>query len=303
MNVRLDRLATLYFASPYLRLMLEREPSIPVLMYHSITSSEHANVHSYYQTTTSPAAFARQLQYLQANGYTTCTLDQAVRQLEENCRPCAKTVVLTFDDGFRNFYSEAFPLLTQYGFTAIVFLPTAFIADMPRPFKGEDCLSWGEVRELKQHGIEFGSHTVNHPWLRELGASAIKDEIVNSKATIEQKLGCKVDSFAYPYAFPQTDRDFTRQLREMLSAAGYKTGVSTIVGRANRHSDPLFIERLPVNSCDDLAFFQAKLAGAYDWMATSQHLLKVLKSHLGLTRIGANLHMSNDFPWRTEPHS
>ena len=302
MNFRLDRLATLYLASPYLRLMPGREPSIPVLMYHSISGSEQSNVHPYYCTTTSPAVFADQLKYLRENGYTSCTPAQAIRQLEGNCSTGAKSVVFTFDDGYRNFYSDAFPLLQQYGFSATVFLPTAFIGETPRPFKGEDCLTWSEVRELKRQGIEFGSHTVNHPWLRELSMSAVRDELVNSKDTIEQKLGCPIDSFAYPYAFPQTERDFTKMLRELLVAAGYKSGVCTIVGRASRRSDSLFLERLPVNSCDDKTLFRAKLAGAYDWIGASQHIVKAIKSRLRSSQSRSNLYVSNDLPWRTQPH-
>lgn len=278
MNFRLDRFATLYLASPYRRLIQPSEPCIPILMYHSITEDEQFNAHPYYRTATSLAVFAKQLQHLHSQGYTTCTLAQAVRQLETNNVTPTKSVVLTFDDGFRNFYQNAFLLLHQYSFGATVFLPTAYIGDAPIPFKGEDCLTWSEVRELKQQGIEFGSHTVNHPWLRELSFSAVNDEIVNSKETIEQKLGCAIESFSYPYAFPQTDKDFTRVLRELLQAAGYRNGVSTIVGRANRRSEPLFLDRLPVNSCDDRALFQAKLEGAYDWIAMVQEATKIIKS-------------------------
>ncbi|MFY9743486.1 MAG: polysaccharide deacetylase family protein [Candidatus Sulfotelmatobacter sp.] len=315
MNFRLDRLATLYLASPYRRLMSRSEQCIPILMYHCVSEDEQSNVHPYYRTNTSPAMFAVQLRSLKTHGYTSCTLAQAVRQLESELRAqleakpesktstAAKSVVLTFDDGFRNFYREAFPLLSEYGFSATMFLPTAYIGDAPISFKGEDCLTWAEVRELKQHGIDFGSHTVTHPRLRELSASAINDELVNSKHTLEQKLGCPADSFAYPYAFPQTDKDFTQMLRNLLQAAGYKHGVSTIVGRANRRSEPLFLERLPVNSCDDNALFEAKLEGAYDWIATSQHISKALKSRLRHPLGRPNLQISNDLPLRTQPHS
>jgi peptidoglycan/xylan/chitin deacetylase (PgdA/CDA1 family) len=303
MNLRFDRFATLYLASPYRRLVLHSESCIPILMYHSISEAEQSNVHPYYRTTTSPAMFAVQLKFLKSQGYQTCTLAQAVRQLEARASTAAKFVVLTFDDGFRNFYSNAFPLLNEYGFSATMFLPTAYIGDAPIPLKGEDCLTWAEVRELKQHGIDFGSHTVTHPRLRELSASAINDELVNSKDTLEQKLGCPADSFAYPYAFPQTDQDFTRMLRHLLQAAGYKNGVSTIVGRAKRRSEPLFLERLPVNSCDDNALFEAKLDGAYDWIATLQHISKTLKSRLRHPLGRPNLQISNDLPLSTQPHS
>jgi hypothetical protein len=119
---------------------------------------------------------------------------------------------------------------------------------------------------------------VTHPQLRDLSAPAINEELTKSKKSIEEELGCAVDSFAYPYAFPQTDTDFKKILRESLRLAGYQNGVCTIVGRANRRSEPLFMERLPVNSCDDTALFKAKLAGAYDWISKSQQLVKMAKT-------------------------
>jgi peptidoglycan/xylan/chitin deacetylase (PgdA/CDA1 family) len=264
-------------------------------MYHSI-SDEAETVHPYYRTSTSPEQFASQMKYLRENGYTTCSLAQAIERLQQQTQAEAKFVVITFDDGYRDFYQHAFPALSQWGFSATVFLPTAFIGDHPLQFKGKDCLTWAEVRELNNHGILFGSHTVTHPQLRELSGAAINAEIANSKATIEEKLGSAVRSFAYPYAFPQTDADFTKMLRDSLRRAGYRNGVSTIVGRANPTSEPLFLERLPVNSCDDQALFSAKLAGAYDWICTSQYLTKMVKARLRSPAGGAKHSISKDFP-------
>ena len=276
MSLRLDRFATLYLVSPFLRLAPEREPSIPILMYHSISDEDESNTQAYYRTKTSPAVFAAHMNYLRESGYRTCSPAQAMQQLPS--QTADKLVVITFDDGYRDFNQHAFPLLNQYGFSATIFLPTAYIGENPIPFKGKDCLTWAEVRELNQWGILFGSHTVNHPQLHELSVHSINDEVVNSKNTIEEKLGCAVDSFAYPYAFPQADTDFTRMLRDLLRQAGYQSGVCTIVGRVNRKSEPLFLERLPINSCDDHALFRAKLDGAYDWIAKPQRLAKMAKS-------------------------
>lgn len=295
MSFRFDRFATLYLVNPLRRSASGDKPSIPILMYHSI-SDEAETAHPYYRTSTSPQQFALQMKYLHENGYTTCSLARAIQGLQQQRQPTAKHVVITFDDGFRDFYQHAFPALNEYGFSATVFLPTAFIGDRPLQFKGKDCLTWAEVRELNNHGILFGSHTVTHPQLRELSVPAINEEITNSKATIEEKLGAAVDSFAYPYAFPQTDSDFTKILRDSLSRAGYQNGVCTIVGRANRNSEPLFLERLPVNSCDDQALLSAKLAGAYDWIGTSQYLTKMVKTRLRSPVGGAKHSIPKDFP-------
>ncbi len=296
MDLRFDRLTTLYLVSPLLRLTGGGERCVPILMYHSITDEDELGAHAYYRTKTSPARFAAQLQQLHHWGYTTCNLAQAMQGLRDKTQPAAKVVVITFDDGYRDFYSAAFPLLNRYGFSATVFLPTAYIGELPVAFKGKDCLTWAEVRELHRHGIQFGSHTVTHPQLHELSPGKIQEEIVNSKRTIEEKLGSAVDSFAYPYAFPQTDAGFKTMLRDTLSRAGYQNGVCTIVGRAKPTSEAFFLERLPMNSCDDSALFEAKLRGAYDWIAPAQFLAKLGKGYRKRSAGGAKYNVSKDFP-------
>lgn len=280
MDLRLDRLATLYLVAPLMRLVPEKPMSVPILMYHSIAEEDESRIHAYYRTTTSPNAFVAQMEYLHRNEYQTCSLAQAIALLQAGSAKAVKTVAITFDDGYRDFYRTAFPVLNQFGFTASVFLPTDYIGESTLQFKGRDCLTWSEVRELQRYGISFGSHTVTHPQLRSLEWDAIQKEIVNSKKAIEEKTGSAVDSFAYPYAFPQTEIEFKKMLRESLRRAGYRNGVCTIVGRSGCGSDPFFMERLPVNSFDDRALFQAKLAGAYDWISKSQYVVKMAKTRV-----------------------
>jgi peptidoglycan/xylan/chitin deacetylase (PgdA/CDA1 family) len=277
MGLRIDRLATLYVVDPLRRLSSRGKASIPILMYHSIADEDEAGVHSYYRTATAPPVFAAQMESLQQNGFSVIDLSKALRCFSE---PEAKknSVVITFDDGFRNFYTNAFPILSRYGFTATMYLPTAYIGQSRLSFKGKECLTWSEVRELQKHGISFGSHTVTHPQLHDCDANARKKEVAESKQTIEQELGCAVQSFAYPYAFPETDAGFKRSLREELHQSGYENGVCTTVGRPNPASDPFFLKRLPVNSDDDSRLFLAKVAGSYDWLARPQYLLKLAKS-------------------------
>ncbi|MGO8772922.1 MAG: polysaccharide deacetylase family protein [Terracidiphilus sp.] len=296
MSFRFDRFATLYVVNPLRRSVSGNKPSIPILMYHSISDDAETGVHPYYRTSTSPQRFASQMKYLSDNGYRTASLTDVVTQLQGQAAVADKRVVITFDDGYRDFYREAFPVLDRFGFSATVFLATSFVGDRTLQFKSRDCLTWTEVRELRKSGIFFGSHTVTHPQLRALSMPAINEEIVSSKRTIEEKLGSAVDSFAYPYAFPQTDSDFKKMLRDSLRQAGYQNGVCTVVGRARRSSDPFFMERLPVNSCDDTALFQAKLAGAYDWISKSQYVVKMVKAGLLGSVSGAKQPISKDFP-------
>jgi hypothetical protein len=130
--------------------------------------------------------------------------------------------------------------------------------------------------------------------LHDLNPAQIQEEIANSKKTIEEKTGCAVDSFAYPYAFPQADQDFKTRLRDTLTAAGYANGVCTTVGRASRGSDRFFLERLPVNGCDDETLFEAKLDGAYDWLGSFQYFSKLAKTYVRKPARSGKYHVAKD---------
>ena len=156
----------------------------------------------------------------------------------------------------------------------------AFIADSPRPFKKRPCMIWDEVRECRDAGIEFGSHTVTHPKLVELDSAAIQRELEESKAQIETHLGIPANSFAYPYAFPGNAK-FVEELTAMLRRLGYTNNVTTRVGRVRPADNPFTLRRLPVNAADDAGFFMAKVQGAYDWLNLPQEAFKKIKNLAG----------------------
>lgn len=265
-------------------------------------------MHPYYRVCTSPKQFSAQMQWLAANGYRGVTLSEGLATLTStrkteharrsqtlDPRP-SKLVVLTFDDGYRDFYTAAAPILRKHRFTATMFLPTGFIGDDRRKFcpstghsikdqkskikNGRECLTWAEVAELHTQGIEFGSHTVNHPKLIEMPRSEVELEIRNSKREIECRLRAPCTTFAYPYAFPDANPEFVRAFTALLKNAGVQFGVTTAIGRAShteKEKSPLTLKRLPVNSSDDLALFNAKVNGAYDWLAWPQNVTKRAK--------------------------
>ena len=287
-QLRPDRLATLYFFHPVRRALSLAAPGIPILMYHSISRRSENGRSAYYSTCTDPEVFAEQVRFLARNGYKTIGLGEAVRRLAKAEQHTDRTVVLTFDDGYGDFYMEAFPVLSRFGYTATVFLPTGFIGYTEQQFNGMPCLIWSQVRDLYHAGIDFGSHTVTHPQLRALANREIEREVRQSKETIEDKLGTSVDSFSYPYAFPEADRAFRRTVRGLLEAAGFRSGVSTIIGTADRSSDALLLERLPVNSGDDAGIFRAKLEGGYDWLHTVQLASKLWAARMSTARAACN---------------
>jgi peptidoglycan/xylan/chitin deacetylase (PgdA/CDA1 family) len=270
-GLRIDRIATIYLFSPLQQRSPRVElPSVPILMYHSISRIRERRVHPYYRIQTMPEVFAQHMAFLRDHGYRTLNLQQTVDILMGKSTPTGRPVVLTFDDGYANFYREAFPVMAQHGFTATVYLPTGYIGSSPMLFQGQECLTWNEVRELQAHGITFGSHTVTHPQLQLLSRTEIEHELRDSKATIEDAVGVSVSSFAYPFAFPQADTSFCHCVRETLEGCGYKNGVCTIIGSASTSDDVFFLRRLPANSADDRALFRSKLEGGYDWVGKIQ---------------------------------
>ena len=282
MSLRLDRLVTVYLANPLRRQLRIGGSCIPILMYHSISDTSEEGKHPYYRTVTSPSVFAQHMEYLHENGYSTIAPSQAADQLiQGGAMASAKVAVITFDDAFADFHRNAFPMLKKYSFTATVYIPTGFVKDSRTSFKSHECLTWNEIRELQSSGISFGSHTVTHPQLYDLAEPLIKEEVEASKQTIEQQLGAPVDSFAYPFAFPDADPGFKKVLQEILGRAGYRNGVCTSIGTAKPGDNPFFLKRLPANGCDDLALFGAKLSGAYDWLSQPQYFSKLAKKWSG----------------------
>jgi peptidoglycan/xylan/chitin deacetylase (PgdA/CDA1 family) len=279
---RIDRLASIYLSHPLARVIgAVSAVRVPILMYHSISDNLFGKSHPYYQINTSPQVFARQMRWLRSNGYRTLDLTQMWAAMEAG-NDLSKTVVITFDDGYRDFYTDAFDTLRQCGFTATIFLATDRIKNSSVRIEGVDYLTWSEVVELHAGGTRFGSHTVTHPDLRSLGPDQIEYEVGYSKETIEQKLGAPVESFSYPFAFPEEDKDFTQFLVGILENQGFENGVSTIIGRASKNNNHFYLPRLPVNSWDDATLLRAKLEGGYDWLHWPQWLYKYAHHNMSL---------------------
>jgi len=280
--MRIDRFFTLYFSRPAMRLFCRSNVmQIPILMYHSISNHLDDHLHPYYRTVTTPERFEQQMRFLSQSGYQVLTVSEAVLLLQKTSelpmsldsqRP---KVVITFDDGLRDFYTSAYPILDKFGFKATMFLTSGLINKIFPT--GRECLREAEIVELAAKGIEFGSHTENHPQLKKLSIAEIAHELSASKTTIETIVRYPVTLFSYPYKFPEEDQNFTRNLATQLVALGYSAEVTTIIGTVQPGDNPFFLKRLPVNDSDDMPLFQAKLDGDYDWLHNCQLTYKKLK--------------------------
>jgi peptidoglycan/xylan/chitin deacetylase (PgdA/CDA1 family) len=284
MPFRLDRFLSVYGFGALSKVVTPKRQSIPILMYHSI-SDETEFGHPYFWINTSRNRFAQQMQLLKESNYTVISLTEAVDMLEApQCRDktLARYVVLTFDDGYCDFFRHAWPILADHGYTATMFIPTAFIGNSRIRFNGREVLTWGEIRELHGSGISFGSHTMSHPRLYGLPWKEVRRELCGSRKRLEGELGAPVNSFAYPYAFPQEDTGFIAQFKRELIEQGYRTAVTTAIGLAQGGNDPLCLRRLPVNEGDDERLLIAKLSGAYDWLHGVQYISRRIKSRISI---------------------
>jgi hypothetical protein len=285
----LDRFLTLYLCSPVAQLMgWSNRTCVPILMYHSISSNLFGLSHPYSQINTTPEMFSTQMRWLRHAGYRSVDLSELVDGLSD-VDDMTKKVAITFDDGYRDVLTDALPILKQCGFRATIFLATDRIRETSMRFEGVDYLTWQDVRELHKEGMTFGSHTVTHPDLRSMEPEQIDYELGYSKEVIEQKLGACVDSFSYPFPFPEEDRDFARFLGDTLQNQGFRNGVSNIIGRAHRDSHPYFLPRLGMNSWDTPAVLKAKLLGGYDWMHVPQLARKFIFHNVTLMERYARL--------------
>ena len=276
---RLDRFLTLSLFRPLSILLQHKGLRIPILMYHSVSSDREEGIHPYYKVATAASVFDEHMKFLAGQAYQVINLDMAVDILNrhgdhEKQNVGAKYAVITFDDGYQDYYTQAFPILERYKFTATVFLPTDYIG---RSFKEKLCLTWNQVRELRRYGHYIGSHTATHPQLQKLPRMVVREELRSSKKQIEDALGEPISAFSYPFRFPEQDRKFVDLLKDEMKSAGYKVGVTTIIGRADIGIEPLFLKRLPANSSDDPALLEAKLKGSYDLMHVAQYAAKSAK--------------------------
>jgi peptidoglycan/xylan/chitin deacetylase (PgdA/CDA1 family) len=221
--------------------------------------------------------FAEHIHFLAEQGYRAITLSEAVSALRMPNTQTQPLVAITFDDGYRDFMNNAWPILHDARMTATVFLPTAWIDEPRLRMAVRACLTWNEVRELADSGVEFGSHTVSHPHLSDLPLDQVAFELMESKHKIEQQLGRPCRGFSYPYAFPSANSRFRSFLHETQLRAGYEWGVTTTVGRAGTACDCLTYPRIPVNDYDTTRLLDAKLMGAYDWIRQVQNGVKTIR--------------------------
>lgn len=252
--------------------------SLPVLTFHSV--DDQSSVISF-----PPRLFKEGLARLKQQGLYTIDLMEAVGRLQRCEMFPERCFVITFDDGYRNFYSEAFPVLQQLGMSATVFLTVAETGDATTrlpSLSGREMLSWGEIREMHATGsIQFGAHTVTHPDLTKLPAARVESEVANSKAIIEDALGNPVLCFAYPYG------RYDRRSRE-IAGRHFGCACSDRLGLITAASDPLALERVDayyLRSDRLLNLLLSSSLSGYIWARNVPRRIKRALSKSGLREV------------------
>ena len=218
---------------------------IPILTYHKVTNFDVSG------TWVTPLQFEQQMRYLYKNGYKTITPDDLTHDSRFTIHD--SRILITFDDGYESFYQKALPILLKYGFRALIFVVTKYIGkenlwDVNFGRK-ERHLDLRELQELKSLGFVIGSHTRNHPDLTRIPIHKAKEEILDSKLELEDKLGEEVHFLSYPFG------RYNDTLIKLALEAGYKLSFVSnplVNGEGVRG-------RMGVYIIDGLTHFKAKL--------------------------------------------
>ncbi|VAX37274.1 hypothetical protein MNBD_UNCLBAC01-398 [hydrothermal vent metagenome] len=219
---------------------------VPIMMYHNVNYTDEPK-----PNTVSPENFARHMAYLRENGYHVMSMDEFVQMTTEGRKFSRKSVVITFDDGYEDNYSYAFDILQKHQLPAIIFIPSDLM-------DAKGYLYWGQIQEMVENGVDFGSHTRFHKYLPDLSFEEKRDEIVESKKILEENLGVEIKHFAYPIG------GFSEQIKRLVKEAGYQSASATNRGYDRKNEDVFELNRIRFGDKDSDFVLWAKLSGYYN---------------------------------------
>ena len=181
---------------------------VEILTYHNISNNNRD------PWATDPLFFESEMQWVAEQGYKGISLKKFYEDTEQE-----KVFVLTFDDGYKDFFDIAMPILNKLGFSATIFIVSKLIGNISlwrRKELQSALLNWGEVNEMIKIGYEIGSHGLYHSNFSHLSTVELRQEIGGSKKLIEEKLGIPIVSFSYPW------NKYNKQILNIVKKAGYR---------------------------------------------------------------------------------
>jgi peptidoglycan/xylan/chitin deacetylase (PgdA/CDA1 family) len=238
---------------------------VPILMYHHIDVAGPAADAIRQDLSVPPTSFAAQMGYLARNGYHPVSVPDLVEYLATGKPLPQRPVVLTFDDGYLDNYTNAFPVLKNTGFTGTFFIITDFAG------QGE-YMSWDQAAEMAASGMDLESHTLDHPDLSVLSANSLSRQLSESRAILEKKLGKPVRYLSYPAG--RYDAAVVRAAEK----AGYLGAVTTVYGESHAWGGQFELTRIRVRGTDTLADFAQKVNGPEPKSAPSAPSTSSLRS-------------------------
>jgi peptidoglycan/xylan/chitin deacetylase (PgdA/CDA1 family) len=219
---------------------------VPALMYHHVANLPDDATETQRNWTVSPAAFAEQLHYLAREGWRSISPAQFVAYAEEGHPLPPKPLLITIDDGNRNIYANAYPLIMETALRPVLFV-------IPSHMGYGGYLSWEMTKELAEAGMIIGIHTQNHIALRGQPNEVLEVEIGEAKREVEERLGLAVDSFCYPFG------SYDENTIAVLRAHGYTTAFTLNGLPFQPADDPFRLNRLLVRYETTLEEFAALL--------------------------------------------
>jgi len=208
----------------------------------------------------SPRDFALQMEAVASTG-AVAALDAALQEIRAagEIRP---RIALTFDDGTRDFLTEALPVLSRLGLPATLYV-------IPARVGARGFLSWQEIQAVRSAGIEIGSHGLDHRSLGRISAGELPAQLSESRRILEDRLGCVVSSLAYPFG---TIRDFNTTVKTEVRRAGYRSACTSVNGVNRGATDPMELRRTKIEQADGPIFRDIIAGGLDGWAFIDRHL-------------------------------
>lgn len=219
---------------------------VPVLMYHHVKESRIRELN-----TVTPEAFEKQMAYLSRHGYKVLSMDDYISVKKSGGKFSRNTIVITFDDGYEDNYTYAFPILKKYHLPATIFVISDYVGQEP-------FVNWNQIKEMMDEKIIIGSHTRHHRYLPNVMDEELENQIAGSKKFLEKRLGKTVNYIAYPTG------GFTDEVKSMAKAAGYLAGFTTNRGQDKTAQDLFELKRIRMNNKDNSTTLFAKFSGYYN---------------------------------------
>lgn len=241
--------AVLYFLGVYgvylffRRMVFKRYRTI-VLTYHRVRD-DNLDL----DISVSTRNFREQVDFLKS-GFKIVPLTEAINISEDNILQDKDRVAITFDDGYKDNYLNAYPVLKESNLPSCIFLISRGIGS------NDDVLGIDEILEMKNGGVHFGGHTRCHKILSQIDTKIAEDEILGCKQDLEKLLSKRVDFFAYPNG---KKCDFDGIVKNLVKAAGYKAAFTTENGTIDK-SDLFELKRIGIRNCP-LFVFKVRVSG------------------------------------------